>query len=296
MEGGDQRAILPSASDQVVDSGSHLFGGFIGEGDGQYARAGYVMLLHQVRHTMRNHASFAAAGAGQQEQRSFDMRHGGLLLRIQALEKIHLVNAARSQCGGRQSDFNMASATPLRSVTRRRRFLAYAVSLLSVKRTKPWLTFLSVAVVLATSTGCLVFSDRYWRWRLGGYSNTQIALISDSPDVRRLLAEEDTREEPVIQFWREPHTQEEGKRRVEDMIQHPDQYPLGGPDFLHAMSQMPTVSVPDKSYCDVVERSKSKCGRLPIETATYVLVQVTSGKSKGQRGWICESQVQGLFP
>jgi hypothetical protein len=41
-------------------------------------------------HAMRYDACFAAAGAGQKQQRTFDMRHGGLLLRIQTLEKIHL--------------------------------------------------------------------------------------------------------------------------------------------------------------------------------------------------------------
>ena len=40
------------------------------------------MLFHQVRHAMRDDARLAAAGAGQQEQGTFDVRRGGLLLRI----------------------------------------------------------------------------------------------------------------------------------------------------------------------------------------------------------------------
>ena len=38
--------------------------------------------LHQVRDAMRDHPRLAAAGAGQHQQRTFDVRNGGLLLRI----------------------------------------------------------------------------------------------------------------------------------------------------------------------------------------------------------------------
>ena len=52
------------------------------------------MRLHQVRDAVRDHARLAAAGAGQQQQRTFDVRDGGLLLRIETLEEIH------ENCGG----------------------------------------------------------------------------------------------------------------------------------------------------------------------------------------------------
>jgi hypothetical protein len=80
------------------------------------------------------------------------------------------------------------------------------------------------------------------------------------------------------------------------MMQHPDQYPPGRKDFLEAMARMPGVYVPVRSYCDIVERSKSTCGVSPIETATYVRIHVTTGPSRGQEGWVCSNLVPGQWP
>jgi hypothetical protein len=154
-----------------------------------------------------------------------------------------------------------------------------------------WLT----ALLLASSTGCaLLLPGR--NWQLAGSSNMRILLATDSPTVRQLIAEEDAGEAIVSRFFREPHTKEEGVEHIKDMMHHPDQYPPGRPEFLKAMAQMPGVYVPGKSYCDIIERSKSRCGPSPLETATYVLVQVTSGPSRGQRGWVCKDVVQIQFP
>jgi hypothetical protein len=109
-------------------------------------------------------------------------------------------------------------------------------------------------------------------------------------------AEEDAREEVVQRFFREPHTKKEGMEHIKEMLQHPEQYPPQRTEFLTAMAQMPGVSVPGKSYCNIIERSKSRCGRSPLETATIVLVQVTTGPSHGQRGWVCENLVRQQFP
>jgi hypothetical protein len=99
MEGGDQRAIF-TAAQEVTHPRPHLFRGFIGERHRQDARTGDPVLLHQMRHPMRDYARLAAPGAGQQEQRTFDVGHGGLLLRIQTLKKIHLAISAWNNCGG----------------------------------------------------------------------------------------------------------------------------------------------------------------------------------------------------
>ncbi len=47
------------------------------------------MRLNQVRDPVCDDACLTAAGAGQEQQRALDMRHRSLLLRIEALEKIH---------------------------------------------------------------------------------------------------------------------------------------------------------------------------------------------------------------
>ncbi len=74
---------------QITDALAHFVGGLVGEGDRQNGRARNPMDFHQMRHPMRDHARLAAAGAGQQQQRTFDVGNGGLLLRIETLEKIH---------------------------------------------------------------------------------------------------------------------------------------------------------------------------------------------------------------
>jgi hypothetical protein len=152
-----------------------------------------------------------------------------------------------------------------------------------------------VATELISSAGCaFILPGRFWR--LNGDSKVPVTLITDSPEVRRLLDEEDAREEEVSRFFREPHSREDGNAHVKDMALQPDQYPPGRSEFLKAMSQMPGISVTGRSYCELIERTKSKCGASPIETAVFVLVRVTTGPSRGKRGWICQTQVQQQFP
>jgi hypothetical protein len=151
------------------------------------------------------------------------------------------------------------------------------------------------AIALISSTGCaFILPGRFYR--LNGELKAPVMLLTDSPDIRRLLADEDAHEEEVSRFFREPHTKEESFQRLEDMRQHPDQYPPGRTEFLKAMTQMPGISVAGRSYCDLIERSKSKCQPSPAVASLYVLVQVTTGSSRGKRGWICEYFVQPQFP
>jgi hypothetical protein len=76
--------------------------------------------------------------------------------------------------------------------------------------------------LLVGCEACLVFSDCYWKWRLAGSSSLPITLVSDSQEVRRLLGEEDAKEEEIDRFVHEPHAKEEGRRRVKNTVQHPD--------------------------------------------------------------------------
>ena len=91
MKGGNQRASRElSAAEQITDALPHFVRGLVGEGDGDDGRAGHAVRLHQVGHSMRDDARLPAARAGQEQERTFDVGDGGLLLRIKALEKIHL--------------------------------------------------------------------------------------------------------------------------------------------------------------------------------------------------------------
>ena len=69
-------------AEQAVDAVAHLLSGFVGKRDRQNGGPGYVMRFNQVRDAMRDDARLAAAGAGEQQERTFDMGNGFALLRI----------------------------------------------------------------------------------------------------------------------------------------------------------------------------------------------------------------------
>jgi hypothetical protein len=155
--------------------------------------------------------------------------------------------------------------------------------------------FYAILIVFVSSLGCaLIYSDR--QFRISGSSHSHpVFLIPDSSEVRHLLAEEDVREEDVSHFWREKHTKEEVRKRIQDITKNPEQYPVGRSEFLQAMGRIPGVYV-SGSYCRIIERSKSTCGQNSIETAPFVMVRITTGASRGTQGWVCGTGVKQLFP
>ncbi len=104
MESGYQGAV-PATAQKIIHPRAHFVGGFVGEGDGEDARAGDAVLAHKVRHAMGDYAGFTAPGAGQQQQRAFHVRCGGLLLGIQTLKKIHFAICEATQCRGETKRF-----------------------------------------------------------------------------------------------------------------------------------------------------------------------------------------------
>jgi hypothetical protein len=72
-----------------MDPLAHLIGGFVGEGNSQNAGSGDAMRFDEMGDAVRDDTRFAASGARQQQEGSFDVRDSRLLLWIQTLEKIH---------------------------------------------------------------------------------------------------------------------------------------------------------------------------------------------------------------
>jgi hypothetical protein len=90
MERRHQRTLARTqAADQALDALAHLIGSLIGECHRQDGRSRDAMRFHQMSDAVRNDARLPASGAGQQQERSFDVRDSRLLLWIQTLEKIH---------------------------------------------------------------------------------------------------------------------------------------------------------------------------------------------------------------
>jgi hypothetical protein len=87
--GDDGRGTAIGIPQQFHHALAHLVGGLVRESDGQDGGTGDAMRLDQMSYPVRDHPRFAAAGAGKKEQRSFDVRHRGLLWRIQSCKEIH---------------------------------------------------------------------------------------------------------------------------------------------------------------------------------------------------------------
>src|SRR6476646_7980484 len=96
---------------------------------------------------------------------------------------------------------------------------------------KRTLLLVSTAIVVSLClTGCFVFSEKRWEYRIvaGPSTSTSVQVVYDSLEVRKLVDDD---------------------RPLEDML------------------KMPGFKVPVKSYCSIIQRSKSKCG--PFPEATY---------------------------
>jgi hypothetical protein len=90
VERGDERQIpYGGFAEQVLYAFAHFGGGLVGEGHGENAWAGNVVLPHQMRHPVRDHARFSATRSSKDQERTFDVRNCSLLFRIEALKKVH---------------------------------------------------------------------------------------------------------------------------------------------------------------------------------------------------------------
>jgi hypothetical protein len=154
----------------------------------------------------------------------------------------------------------------------------------------------AMAVIALGLSACTLFNPNRQDWIYSGSSNSQVLLAYDSPEIRRLLADEDAREEEFKQFWRDKHTPKDADQRIRDEHMHPERYPPGRQEFLRAVTNMPGFAVASKSYCRVIERSKAGCGPHSNDGSVYVLVRVTTGRSRGKTGWVCNSNAPGFFP
>ena len=86
-----------SSPDQPGDALAHLVGGLVGEGDG-HDLPGLDAGGDQVGDPMGEHPRLAAAGAGQDQQRTDWVRHRLALRRVQALQD--LLRRARGRLPG----------------------------------------------------------------------------------------------------------------------------------------------------------------------------------------------------
>jgi len=116
------------------------------------------------------------------------------------------------------------------------------------------------------------------------------SVVVDSPDVRKLISEEETRQDQEDHFYRERHTKEEKLQHADDLIKHADQVLPGHKDFVEAMAKVPAITVPGKARGKVLQISKARCLPDGTSTVTFIRVVVIGKKPPGQSEvWVCEN-------
>jgi hypothetical protein len=134
--------------------------------------------------------------------------------------------------------------------------------------------------------GCDLLNPNRWLRTQG----RPVRLIVPSPVVDSLLSHQRIQDEEVERFWHEPHSKEEGIKRVQERQTNPERFYPGRGAFLLNMARQPSESIPARSYLRLLENSQVKCS-YPLYTATFIKVRVTSGPLDDRVGWVCEDDV-----
>jgi len=115
----------------------------------------------------------------------------------------------------------------------------------------------------------------------------ELRLISDSPEVRRLISDQEKSDAADLQWlkWKQPR--DERVRGVEDRRRNPERYAPTLRPFIAAMAAEPNFVVRGGTSCRIVERSHARCAALPLDALMYVKVRIMRGPNRGQEGWAC---------
>lgn len=147
----------------------------------------------------------------------------------------------------------------------------------------------TLQTLLAMSfAGCRALDPNYAAVSQPGSVST---LVSDSVQVRQLLADEARRDEQFSTSFLALST-EKRSELMGDMMYHPDPFMTERRRFLSDMARQPGHAVPGQQYFRILEQSKARCANDPISTVYYNRVRVTTGPFKGTGGWVCDDQVK----
>jgi hypothetical protein len=123
---------------------------------------------------------------------------------------------------------------------------------------------------------------------IGGRSRGPVSAAVDSPEIRKLVGEEEKRRDEADRFFRESHSREESLRHTRDLLEHPDQMLPGHKDFVDAMAKSPSITVPGRTKAKVLEISKARCRPDAVSTVTFVRFVISDKKSPdGMQVWTC---------
>lgn len=123
---------------------------------------------------------------------------------------------------------------------------------------------------------------------IGGIHRQPTYAVIDSPEIRKLMTEEEQRQAEADKFWREKHSKEEQIRHVEQLALHPDLMLPGHKEFLGATGKAPHMIVPGKTRARVLEISKARCEPDAFSTIRFVRVMHLGKKPfAGTEVWAC---------
>jgi hypothetical protein len=123
---------------------------------------------------------------------------------------------------------------------------------------------------------------------IGISAPTRVAV--DSPEVRKLIGEEEARRDEEDRLVREMRTKDEKLQHIDDLIHDPDRMLPGHKEFLEAMVKAPAVTVDKKVRGKVLQISKARCLPDGISTVTFIRMVVVGKKPPGgTEVWVCEN-------
>ena len=139
-------------------------------------------------------------------------------------------------------------------------------------------TGLCMVVVLAATGACTWLTSNC-------VTVSELLITLDSPTVRRLIIERGNQDAAVDEFWNQKHSDEEELQHIRDEKEHPEKYTAGRSEFLRAIIDEPSLTLPKGTYLLDIGTSKAKC--FLDGTPTFRKIRVNGGRLNGKEGWTC---------
>jgi hypothetical protein len=153
----------------------------------------------------------------------------------------------------------------------------------------------AISLTCFCTPGCALFRDPAIIPVVHRGKSAPISIVLDSPEVRRGVASEESRQEKVDQPWRDPHSRAVAERQFRDQVRYPEHRPPGQGRFFEAMARAPRVRVKGNTHVRVLEISKARCDSARAEsTVSYIRVLVLNGLRRDDRLGYAETLIRCL--
>jgi hypothetical protein len=115
------------------------------------------------------------------------------------------------------------------------------------------------------------------------------SVVVDSSEVRKLISEEEARQDEEDRLYREM-TKAEQLQHIDELIHHPDRVLPEHKEFVAAMARVPAISVARRARGKVLQISKARCLPDGISGVTFIRMVVVGKKPPaGAEVWVCEN-------